>query len=142
MEDHLGAVGLGHKVGGAVGQGGNLILIAAALGGHHHRNQGQLPISANPIQEGIAVHLRHHHIQENEGDAALVRLQQLQRRLTVLRLQNQVFLRQNLAEDRPVELIVLNHQYPFFLHHFSSLFQLPGSEAGAMGCGSNKSNPR
>ena len=63
VQDDLGTVGLGHKVRGPMGQGRHLVLLAVALRGHDDRDEGKLSVIPDPVQEGIAVHHRHHHIQ-------------------------------------------------------------------------------
>ena len=90
MQDHLGTVGLWHKVRGAVGQCSHLVRLAAALGRHDDRDQRQLIILLDPVQKGISVHHGHHHIQKDQRDAVLVLPQDIQRLLAVLRLQDPI----------------------------------------------------
>ena len=101
-QNHLGPIGLGHKVRGAMGQGQYLVFLAVALGGHDDRNQRQLCVLPDAVQEGIAVHHRHHQIQQDQGNTVLMLMQDIQRLLPVFRLQDPIAVGQHLAQDRPV----------------------------------------
>ena len=107
MQDHLGPIRLWHKVRGAVGQGRYLVFLAVALGHYDDRNEGQLGVILDPVQKGIAVHHWHHHIQQDQGDAVLMLIQDLQCLLSVLRLQHLIVAGQDLTQDGPVQLVIL-----------------------------------
>ena len=107
MQNHLGPIRLRHKVRGAVGQGRHLVFLTVSLGHYDHRDEGQLPVGLHLIQEGVAIHHRHHHIQQDQGDAVFVLAQDFQRLLPVLRLQNFIFTGQYLTQGGPVQLVIL-----------------------------------
>ena len=117
MENHLGPVGLGHKVRGAVGKGCHLVLLAAALGHDDHGNQGQLRLPPELVQKGIAIHHGHHDVQKNEGYAVPALAENVQRFLAVSGLQYTVLLRQNLAQHGTVQLVVLHNKNVLARHH-------------------------
>ena len=108
MQDHLGTVGLGDKIHGAVGQGVDLIGLTVALGHDDDRDHRQLVIGLDLIQEGIPVHNGHHHIQQDQGDAVRMLLQDLQRFLTVFRLQDGILFVQDLPQQLAVQLVVFH----------------------------------
>ena len=123
MQDDLRAIRLGHIVRRAVRQGGNLVRLAVALRHHDDRDQRQLRIALHPVQEGIPIHHGHHHVQQNEGDAVPSLGENIQCHLAVLCLQHLILLHQNLTQNGPVQLVVLDHQNLLF-HGHSSFFAL------------------
>ena len=120
MQDHLRPIGLGHEVRSPVGKGRHLVLLAAGLGGDDHGDQGQLRILPDHIQQGIAVHHRHHHIQQDQRNFFSPLPQQVKRNLTVLRLQNIVAFLQDRAQNLPVQLVILHNQNLFAPHRLIS----------------------
>ena len=58
------------------------------------------------LQEGVPVHHRHHHIQQDQRDAVLILTQDIQRLLTVFRLQNKIIVGKYLVQNCAVELVV------------------------------------
>ena len=122
MQDDLRAVGFGHEIGGTMSQRRDLVLLTVALGGHDDRDKRQLGIIPDLIQEGVAVHHRHHHIQENQGDTVLMLPQDFQSFLPVFRLQNLIAVGQYLVQNRTVQFVILNNEN--LLPHSNTLFSL------------------
>ena len=129
VQDHPGAVGLGHKVGGAVGQRRDLVLFAVALSGNDDRYRGPAFAAAQPVQKGVAVHNGHHHVQQDQRNVGGGAAQHLQRLLPVFGLQRVVLFSQDGAEHFPVDRAVF-HNKDFFtrLHGHSPLYVLPGRD--------------
>ena len=109
MENDLGPVGLGHKVRGAVGKGGDFVGLVVVLGGDDDRNGGQLGVRLGPVQEGEAVHDGHHHIQKDQSHILALRFQKLQRLLAVFRLQHRIVFAENLHQNFPVQGVVFHN---------------------------------
>ena len=118
VQNDPGPVGLGHIVRRAVGQGDELVLLAVALRGHDDRNAAENLVVADAVKEGVAVHHRHHHVQQDEGDVIPVCLQQIERLLPVFRLQHAILRGEDFIEDFAVERVVLHNQH--LLLHVSS----------------------
>ena len=116
VENNLGTVGLWHEIGCPMRKCVYFILLAAALGRDHHRDKGHTAVGTQAIQKGIAIHHRHNHVQEDEGNAVFMLFQNLQRHLTVLSLYHIILLRQNLAQQLAVQFIVFYNKHPFFTH--------------------------
>ena len=114
MKNYLGAVGLGYEIRGPVGQSGHLRILAGVLGHDDDRNQGQLGILLEDIQEGIAVHDGHDDVKQDQGNVVRMRLQNVQGCLTVLGLQGGVLPGKNFHQHSAVQLVVLDNQN-FFL---------------------------
>ena len=90
VQNDLRPVRLGHKVGGAVGQRSHFVFLAVPLCGHNDRDERPFRVLLHMMQEGVPVHHRHHHIQQDERDLPAALLQHRQRLLTVFGLQRLV----------------------------------------------------
>ena len=97
MQNDLRIVGLGDKVGRAVVKRGYLVGVGVALRGDDHGGKREISVGADRIEEGIAVHDRHHDIKEYEGDVVCVLPEHVQCRETVFRLKHTVLFGQNPA---------------------------------------------
>ena len=93
MQNDLRPVRLGHKVGGAVGQRGHFIFLAVPLRGHNDRDERPVRVFLHMMQEGVPVHHRHHHVQQDQRDFPAALFQHRQRLAAVFRLQRLVGLR-------------------------------------------------
>ena len=113
VQDDLGAVGLGYEVRGAVLQRGELIGLAVILGGDDDGDQGQLGVLLHQLQKRIAIHHRHHHIQQDQGNIVLAIPQKVQGCLAAIRLCHVVLAGQDHAQHLAVDLVVLHHKDPF-----------------------------
>ena len=125
VENHLGPVGLGNKVRSAVGESQNLGILAVGLGQDDHRDQGEPGILLDGVQKGVAVHDRHHNVQQNQGNALRVLPEQFQRGSTVFRFQRGIPRGQNFHQHGPVQRVVLNYQYFLPCFHDISPRQYP-----------------
>ena len=110
VEDDARAVGLGHIVGRAVGEGDELVLLVVALRGHDDGDAREHVVVADAVEEGVAVHDGHHHVQQDEGDVVPVRLQHVERLLPVFGLEHAVLRGEDFAQNLPVERVVFNDE--------------------------------
>ena len=126
VHEHLRTVRFGNKVRCAVSQCGDFVFFTAALCHHDHRYKGQLLIILYAIQKGVTVHHRHHDIEQDQGNAVRILLQDIKRLLSVFRLQHLVFAGQNLTQNRTIQFIIFYNQNLLF-HNSTSL--IPSSSA-------------
>ena len=69
------------------------VILAVPLRGHDDRDERPFRIFLHMMQEGVAVHHRHHHVQQNQRDFPTALFQHRQRLAAVFRLQRLVGLR-------------------------------------------------
>ena len=105
-----------------MGQGGHLVLFPVALGGHDDRDEGQFSIVPDTVQDGVAVHHRHHHIQQDQRHAVLVLAENIQRLLPVFCLQDPIAVGHYLAQYGAVQFVIFYDQDLFLLYHNDALF--------------------
>ena len=86
--DDIHTVRLGHKIICAVFQGGDFIVLTVFLRHDDYRDERKHRILSDDIQKGVAIHHRHHNIQQNQSDAVLALPQNIQSYLPVFRFQH------------------------------------------------------
>ena len=118
--DHMGFKGLLHDIGGPQVKGPDLVFHRILRRDHHHRNICEFPPFPHLLHHLIPVHNRHHQVQQQSGNLAVVRLQQQQRLFPVLRLQQIVLRLKHPVQNRPVDLHIIHNQDRIPLHHILS----------------------
>ena len=116
VQNHLRPVGLGYEVRGTAGKSRHLVLLTVGLGGDDYGDRRQHRIPPEDVQQGIAVHFRHHDVQQDQRDFLSLPPEQRKRSLAVLRLQDLITFLQNRAQNLPVQFVVLNNQNLFTPH--------------------------
>ena len=111
VQDDAGPVGLGNEVRCAMRQRVDFVRLAVFLRHDDDGNLHEALIRLDGIEKGVSVHDGHHHVEEDQRGFIRVALQNLQRFPTVFRLQHLILAPENLAEQLPVERVVLDDEY-------------------------------
>ncbi|MPM30385.1 hypothetical protein SDC9_76933 [bioreactor metagenome] len=109
MQDHAGFIGLCDKIGSAVSQGFNLVLVPVALGCDDHGDGGEFLIGLYFFQKCISIHNGHADVEEDQGNAECLPIENIQRLLTVGGFQRLVILREDFAERQAIDNAVFHN---------------------------------
>ena len=91
--------------------------VVGVLGRDQDHRDAFPPLTKRHVPEHLEpVHDRHDHVQQHDEHLFMIRLQQFQSLKAVLRLQNLVGIVEQLGEDRPVQLDIVNDENLSLFH--------------------------